>query len=208
MDVRRGYWCYQCNSRSPQRWLLPIAFASLLVGACTASQGGESVASVKRTNPMIKPVARSGDEMVFSRDIPGNPIASVDVRFSSEDSANPACTLEIVESGVLVAKNSKLLECGLLSSREMVDVDVSGSAGALIVFQQKTKGTNSYSLKRVPASGDWMITKVEFVYPRDNAQTGEVELVRDSADLTRAPISVNSYSPAAIKARLVQSLIQ
>ena len=119
----------------------------------------------------------------------------------------PSCILEITENRVVIARNSRLVECGLLPSREMVDVEISGSPNNLTVFQQKTKGTNKYTLQRTE-SGRWVITNVEVVYPRDNVAAGDVEVVRATADLKFTPVLVNQYSPASIKERMVQSIVQ
>jgi hypothetical protein len=205
MDAQHRYLRKFCRTLG---WLLPIAIAGLLPVACNASQGKSSMASVERETPQARSTTGAHGNIVYSREIDGAPPVKIYVHFLSEGKTNPLCTLEIVENGVSVAVNSELLECGSLSSREMVDVEVSGSLGNLIVFQQKAKGTNSFSLQRMAASGHWVITKAEFVYPRDNLETGEVEVVRDSADLANSPILVNQYSPSAIKERLVQSLVQ
>jgi len=188
-------------------WMLSVALAGLLVCACRVSQGQQqAVAPIRQAPPT--PHAKSGaGEVVYTYELARNPSATISIRYLSPNGMAPSCILEITENRVVIARNSRLVECGLLPSREMVDVEISGSPNNLTVFQQKTKGTNKYTLQRTD-SGRWVITNVEVVYPRDNVAAGDVEVVRATADLKFTPVLVNQYSPASIKERMVQSIVQ
>jgi hypothetical protein len=135
----------------------------------------------------------------------GEPSAVADIRYAT--GVSPVCTFEIVEGTSLVASNSHLVECGSLASERMLDVEVDGTTSNLKLLQQLAKGTNSYFLSR-RATGLWVVTKAEFVHPRDNAETGEVEVVRETADLTNRPVEVDKYSAESIRPRIVETLVQ
>jgi hypothetical protein len=190
------------NQKDLKRWFAFVVAVGLVGGGCRPTQGREPTPT---DFGRLASIAKS--EVVYDQKIPGGLPTAVYVKYLSDDGASPECSLEIFENSVAVAKNSEMVECGLMSSPTMVSVKITGTVSGLVVFQQKVKGTNSYFLRKTLA-GEWVVEKAEFVFPRDNLETGEVDLVRETADLHETPIPLNSYSAAAIKGKLVESTVK
>lgn len=198
-----------------KHFLSVVLVMSLLVG-CHSAAGHES--KLLSGNPAFAaPVLKPARSEQFASKVDGQIAVKQEihaprptiayVKYLAGESGSPTCILEISENGTIVAKNSEMVECGLMSSPKMVAVEISGTPSDLIVFQQKTKGTNFYSLKRSSA-GDWVVTKAEFVHPQDNLETGDVDVIKETADLDDAPVPLNIYTPDSIKERLAQSIVK
>jgi len=200
------------HGNQSKRLLVVIAVLGCLSGGCHPAEGPESKLSLQRPR-LNEPASGSSvaalaaGETAYKQRIPGNLPTVAYVKYSPGQGTSPSCSLEIFERGRLVANNEKMVECGLMSSPEMLSVEITGTASDLLIFQQKERGTNSYSLRR-SSGGIWLISKVEFVYARDNLETGEIDVIRDTADLARTPVPMNGYSPAAIEKNLRESIVQ
>ena len=193
-----------------------VTFLAVLVSVLAACQQSQQAKSrdAKGTTASIEKKIASGNteqelssetnEVVLTKEIAGVPPATFSVKYRQGEDA--ICTLEISEDGKVVAENSSMIECELLPSPGMVEVEISGDAKGVTVFQQKTKQNNTYFLQKNRA-GKWVITKIVFVYPQDNLQTGDVDVVREAGDLM-PPVPVGEYNRSRVEKSLFKSKLQ
>ena len=210
---------FHASSELPRLVLLCGAGICFALAACQRNEASPPAAQVKNERSDTRqrswaslsaaPVTEDRGKIVVLREFNGSPQAIVSITYRANQNSDATCALQITEAGKVVAENRAMIECGQLTSPAMVDVTLSGTTKDLTIFQQKTKQTNSYSLKRI-GDGEWIVTKAEFVYPQDNADTGEVDVVRETADLISMspPTSVNRFDRHIIENRVVKSVMQ
>ena len=205
-------------SRNKEVKFVFIVIAMVIAAACHRSDGAESIkltahqagAAVSAPTPQDKDLAKKAvGTVVVVKNIYGSPTVVISVTHFAGDHNNAMCEFRISEGQEVTAENSNMIECGPLLSPEMVDVEITGNANDLEVFQQKDKQTNSYSLQRI-GTGRWIVKKVVFTRTQDNTETGETDVIRETADLGKGqvPIQVGQFDYASIKDRLVESIVR
>ena len=195
-----------------------LAIAVLTAVGCRKNPGAELTklhaqqaadvgifATPKHKNPVTK---ATGTVAVIKK-VYGSPTVTISVTYFTGHVNNAMCELRISEGQKVAAENRNMIECGPLLSPDMVDVEITGDVNDLEIFQQKDKQTNSYSLQRTD-TGQWVIKKVVFTRAQDNTQTGEIDVIREAADLSegQSPIQVSQFDYASIKDRLVESIVR
>jgi hypothetical protein len=181
------------------------ALVLVLTGCQQSQQEAQSRVAKKAKATISKPIASKGaEDLVLTKEIVGIKPAIFSVNYHKDK--NPICTLEISEGGKIVSENRNLIECGLLTSRDMVDLKISGDVKGVTVFQQKEKQNNTFVLKRNLA-GRWVVTEVVFVFPQDNMQTGDTDVVREAGTLS-PPVLVSEYDRKNVEKSLFKSILQ
>lgn len=181
------------------------ALGFVLMGCQQSQQEAQNRVAKEAKATISKPIASKGaEDLVLTKEIVGIKPAIFSVNYRKDK--NPICTLEISEGGKIVSENRNLIECGLLTSRDMVDLKISGDAKGVTVFQQKEKQNNTFVLKRNLA-GHWVVTEVVFVFPQDNMQTGDTDVVREAGNLS-PPVLVSEYDRENVEKSLFKSILQ
>jgi hypothetical protein len=200
--------CFTSVARMTRLGLFAVIASSL--AACQQAQpetvskrpGIESRADATRGLP-----ASPATNIVLSKIIDGPLPAIFVVKYQASDHMNATCLLQVSERGKVVAESRHMIECGNAVSPSMVDVEITHDTRGVQVFQQDDKGNARFLLRRNADAG-WILSKVEFIYSQVNPATGDLDVIRETADLVDRPMRVEDYDYERIRKVLVKSTIK